>query len=295
MVHPVEFNNNEKLPLDPYLLGVLLGDGNISGKGIIFTCAEADLLNKVSQRLVQYNCQLKYKAQYDYMICGQKGYGYHHIQDRIGAAITMLGLRGTTSHTKFIPTQYLYASVNDRLELLRGLIDTDGYCDKSGYDIALASKQLIIDIQWLCESLGFTATYSEKHATCNGKDCGLVYRLRIKTSEQFVKIHTTQGKEKHYRLGQSSARRTIREVIPTSEYAEMTCIAIDSPDHLFVTEHCILTHNTTVLISAICAYKYNNINAHCCAITFTRAARAEMEVRLQQLGVYDVEVATIHA
>ena len=55
------------------------------------------------------------------------------------------------------------------------------------------------------------------------------------------------------------------------------------------------TGKTTVLISAICAYKYNNINAHCCAITFTRAARAEMEVRLQQLGVYDVEVATIHA
>lgn len=55
------------------------------------------------------------------------------------------------------------------------------------------------------------------------------------------------------------------------------------------------TGKTTALISAICAYKYNNINAHCCAITFTRAARAEMEVRLQQLGVYDVEVATIHA
>lgn len=143
--------------------------------------------------------------------------------------------------------------------------------------------------------MGFTAAYSEKHAICNGKDCGLVYRLRIKTSEQFVKIHTTQGKEKHYHVGQSSARRTIREVIPTPEYADMTCIAIDSPDHLFVTEHCILTHNTTSLISAICAYKYNNINARCCAITFTRAARAEMEVRLQQLGVYDVEVATIHA
>lgn len=51
---------------------------------------------------------------------------------------------------------------------------------------------------------------------------------------------------------------------------------------------------TTTLLAAIVNYKYNNINDRICAITYTRAARAEMESRLQQKGIYDVEVTTIH-
>ena len=52
---------------------------------------------------------------------------------------------------------------------------------------------------------------------------------------------------------------------------------------------------TSDLIAAICVYKYENVNARVCAITYTRAARAEMENRLHEYGVYDVEVGTIHA
>ena len=51
---------------------------------------------------------------------------------------------------------------------------------------------------------------------------------------------------------------------------------------------------TTVLISAVCAYRYNNLNDRICAITYTRAARAEMEDRLNQMGIVDVNVSTIH-
>lgn len=51
---------------------------------------------------------------------------------------------------------------------------------------------------------------------------------------------------------------------------------------------------TTTLITAVAAYRYENLNDRICAITFTRAARAEMEARLQTLGIYDVEVTTIH-
>ena len=52
---------------------------------------------------------------------------------------------------------------------------------------------------------------------------------------------------------------------------------------------------TKTLIAAVAAYRYNNLNDKICAITYTRAARAEMEKRLEELGIHDVEVTTIHA
>lgn len=51
---------------------------------------------------------------------------------------------------------------------------------------------------------------------------------------------------------------------------------------------------TSTLITAIAAYRYERLNDRICAITYTRAARAEMEERLHIMGIYDVEVTTIH-
>lgn len=285
----------ETVPLNPYLLGALLGDGNMSDKGLVFTVAEDDLKEKIQNILAEYNCSLNYISQYDYSIQGPLGFGYHNLQNYIGASLRELGLTHHNSHNKFIPDIYKYNSEAIRLKVLQGIIDTDGYCTGSAYDITLASKQLILDIQFICESLGFTATYSEKTSYCNGKNCGIVYRLRIKTSKKYPKIHTTKNKNSRWKQGQSSARRTIRSIEKTNEFAEMTCIEVASPNHLYLTEHMIPTHNTSTLIAAISAYRYNNLNDKICAITYTRAARAEMEKRLEELGIHDVEVTTIHA
>lgn len=282
------------IPLNPYLLGALLGDGNMSDKGLIFTVAEDDLKEKIQNILAEYNCSLNYISRYDYSIQGPLGFGYHNTQNYIGASLRELGLTYHNSHNKFIPDIYKYNSEAIRLRVLQGIIDTDGYYDGSAYDITLASKQLILDIQFICESLGFTATYSEKTSYCNGKNCGIVYRLRIKTSKKYPKIHTTKNKDSRWKQGQSSARRTIRSIEKTNEFAEMTCIEVASPNHLYLTEHMIPTHNTSTLIAAVSAYRYNNLNDRICAITYTRAARAEMETRLRELGVTDVDVTTIH-
>lgn len=282
------------VPLDPYLLGALLGDGNMSDKELVFTIAEEDLKEKIQSILAKYQCCLNYISKYDYSIQGPLGFGYHKTQNYIGASLRELGLTHHNSHNKFIPDIYKYNSQEIRLGILQGIIDTGGYCDGSSYDVALASKQLILDIQFICESLGFTAIYSEKESYCNGKNCGPVYRLRIKTSSRYPKIHTTQNKDSRWRQGQSSAHRTIRSIERTDEFAKMTCIEVASPNHLYLTEHMIPTHNTSTLIAAISAYRYNNLNDKICAITYTRAARAEMEARLQELGVNDVDVTTIH-
>ena len=284
----------QDIPLNPYLLGALIGDGCMSNKGLTFTVAEEDLKEKIEDILKDYDCSLQYLSKYDYTVKGPIGFGYHNIQNYIGAVLRDLGLTYHDSHNKFIPDIYKYNTEEIRLGVLQGLIDTDGYCAGSAYDITLASKRLILDIQFICESLGFTTTYSEKNSTCNGKDCGLVYRLRIKTSTKYPKIHTTKNKDSRWTKGQSSARRTIRSIEKTNEFAEMTCIEVDSPNHLYLTEHMIPTHNTTTLINAIANHRFNYLNDRICAITYTRAARAEMEDRLRSMGIYDVEVTTIH-
>ena len=282
------------IPLNPYLLGALISDGCMSDKGLVFTVAEEDLKQNIQNILAEYQCSLNYISQYDYSIKGPLGFGYHNIQNYIGASLRELGLTHHNSHNKFIPDIYKYNSEEVRLGILQGIIDTDGYCRGSSYDITLASKQLILDIQFICESLGFTTTYSEKMSCCNGKNCGTFYRLMIKTSKKYPKIHTTKNKDTRWRQGQSTARRTIRAIEKTEDFAEMTCIEVASPNHLYLTEHMIPTHNTNTLITAVANYRYENINDRICAITYTRAARAEMEERLHAMGIFDVEVTTIH-
>ena len=96
----------ETVPLNPYLLGALLGDGNMSDKGLVFTVAEDDLKEKIQNILAEYNCSLNYISRYDYSIKGPLGFGYHNVQNYIGASLRELGLTYHNSHNKFIPDIY---------------------------------------------------------------------------------------------------------------------------------------------------------------------------------------------
>jgi hypothetical protein len=295
---PVQFTH-KNTDIDPYLLGFLLGDGCLSGDGLRVTIAEKDLLDKVKKIVSKDNCSLRYAGKYDYQIIGPHGFGYNNVQTKMEAALTNLKLKKTTSETKFIPEIFKHNDIETRLAVLQGLIDTDGCCAGSAYDICLKSRQLILDIKEICESLGFTAVYSEKESVCYNspegiKDCGKVYRLYIKTSKAFPKIHTSENKEKHWSKGQSQARRTIRSIEKENYQAECTCIAIDSPDHLYLTENFIPTHNTEVLRQAIILYRKQHPTEIIDAITYTRAATAELRDRLAEEHILDVNISTIH-
>lgn len=245
MCDPIVFQKREHL-IPPYLLGALLGDGCIKKQGLYFSNGEQDVLDKTNKLLNSLGMELIHNNRYCYRI--------RKIKPKPGISVLKqeferLNLLDTGSATKFIPEEYLIDSVNNRLELLKGLIDTDGYCEGSSYNICLKSKRLILDIKFIAESLGFTATYSEKNAICSNspggkRDCGTVYRLHIKTSLQIPKIHSSIKRESQWRKPQGWARRDIESIECLNYEKEMTCITVDSPDHLFVADHCIVTHNT---------------------------------------------------
>lgn len=310
MTRAVEFESKD-LPIKPYTLGALLGDGCL--KGISDNCnygfsnLDEDVVKRVDLELHGVDAYLKDKGDNaNYRINVGNGYGYKGTEGLFTQKIKELGLLGKGSHTKFIPNVYKYSSVEDRLDLIKGLIDTDGHCNGTSYEITLMSEELIDDIKFIIETLGMTAVKCEKEVTCKTEkynSTGVGYRLYIKTSDEIPKIHWSRHREGQWKSGQTSARRTITNITKTGEFAEMTCIKVSSPSELFLTEYCVVTHNTTMLTHLIAkrikSGEIANPSKLLCT-TYSKAGADEMSTRLNKLlkklnVSTKVTVKTIHA
>ena len=154
---PVKFVKQEHI-ISPYLLGVLIGDGYICNNIVAFSTNEDYIVEAVEKELHNLN---------DYIVKKYKGNNYTYVIKRkeFGANIIKRELNrmniSVKSYDKFIPDEYKYDSVENRLALLRGIYDTDGCTQKSRTTIHTTSYRLKDDIVWLCQSLGMTATVSE--------------------------------------------------------------------------------------------------------------------------------------
>ena len=256
----VKFKSDTELPLHPYILGLLLGNGTLSeGGSISFSSADDSVLSILQDLLTDNfdNIELSYNSGYDYRLV-EPGFS-SRLQDgtyrrnELKTVLGSLGLLGTHSNTKFIPKDYLFADIDSRFDLLSGLLDTDGYWANSYYEYSTASKQLAEDVTFLCESLGLTVSVHTKNTSYVNKvtgeriNCKLCYRLNIKPSAKNPKLHFCDRINAQFRQTQGYCRRQIREIVDLNTQYEMTCISVDSPNNLFLTEHFIPTHNTTAL------------------------------------------------
>lgn len=154
---PVQFKE-QNLPLDPYVLGCLLGDGCITGSMPDAYMSSAD------EELIQL-MEDKIKAEFNdnYYIVKrahiEPDYGYsiktYDLTDKVIQALEKLGLWGKYSYNKFIPDIYKNASIDQRLELIRGLMDTDGTAHKGRLSYCTMSPYLRDDFIYVIRSLGF--------------------------------------------------------------------------------------------------------------------------------------------
>ena len=205
MCEPINFVEQEHF-IHPYVLGCLLGDGYIGEEGSMsFINDDQDVLDRFDALIKQNNMCLRNNYSHHYYL---RKMDDQHGMSEFKKELYRLGLLGTNSSTKFIPEEYLIDSVSNRLELLKGIIDTDGYCEGSSYDIVLKSEQLIKDIQFIIESLGMTAVYTTKQSTCTNspqgpKDCGIFHRLHIKTNELIQKIHFSKRRDQQWKKPQA--------------------------------------------------------------------------------------------
>jgi hypothetical protein len=239
--HPVLNFPHITLPVDPYILGVLLGDGCLTIKSrVLFSTADQDLLNEVQRRLPPGLTIKKSSGDnYDYRISSSTQLRYNPVL----TALREIGLHGHGAASKTIPKDYLLSSVEQRLDLLHGLMDTDGYVCKEDNSVEFysISRGLVEGVRELVESLGGTARLKTKKTT--HKPC---YVLRIALHPEHNPFWLPRKATAYHPRTKYPPTRAVRAVYPSPDSAElpMACVKVAAADGLFQVAENITTHNT---------------------------------------------------
>lgn len=238
---PVQFDNPGELPLHPYIVGVLLGDGSIKHVPKYrpsFTSIDQEIVDNVSSRLPD-DCVLSHsEGTMEYRLndaTGRRGQGKI---SRASAAIMSAGIAGHGAETKFIPDMYKMSSVTDRIELLQGLMDTDGSASGGVASFHSCSERLARDVMFVVQSLGGTATLNVKPDHRGFRDM-FVLHMWIPDVTPFKLTR----KIKALRPRKHPTMRTIVNIESLGKQP-VKCITVDSPDGLYLTDNFIVTHNS---------------------------------------------------
>ena len=239
---PVMFNKRDQL-IDPYVMGCLLGDGSFRGSSVTLTNVDEELLQMVKSRLI-YGYYLSKKGDsISYTIT--KGHTGGKTNDYI-ESVKNYGLWNKTSHEKFIPKNYLYSNIEDRMLILAGLLDTDGSVDNRGnVEYSTVSKLLANDVKTLVNSLGGLTTIRERYTSYEkGGKKFKSFRLNIKFNDNGRYFLLTRKIDRCHKRVKGILKRSIIKIEQVKD-KECQCIHIDDKDHLYITDNFIVTHNTT--------------------------------------------------
>jgi ATPase family associated with various cellular activities (AAA)/LAGLIDADG-like domain len=239
----------KRLPIDPYVLGALLGDGCFKTGTIGFTSMDQQIVNKFKSVVQKKNCNITRSCGGSHGRAKQYyiGKSWKKRENRFTKIIEKLGLMGKGSHEKFIPEEYLYASHEQRVKLLHGLMDTDGSVCKSGtIEYSTSSQKLSQDFKILVESLGGLCFINERE-TYYKKDgvkipCKKSYRCFIR-----ININPFSLNRKKNKIIKRTKYSNIRRVITSIELIgkkQCQCIAIDDLQNLYMTNNYVVTHNS---------------------------------------------------
>lgn len=234
------------LPLHPYALGVLIGDGSLTCEYLTVSSNEQDVIDMFMDKagLTEYN-----KSKWNYNYVFQKQHNGDKPKE-IQNIIKDLGLN-VKSIDKFIPKQYFESSINQRKELLAGIFDTDGHVhvNKTGsrrFGISTNSERLANDIQKLVLSLGYGCS-KYKHSRNDSLHINDEYTINIFTDENISKSN------KHLEVLSTntdwyeSKKELYTHIVNIEEVEEreMTCFSVDNEEKLFLINDYIVTHNTS--------------------------------------------------
>jgi superfamily II DNA or RNA helicase len=244
ILKPVEFESHD-LPIDPYLLGVLLGDGGIRHR-TLFSSVDEYIVERVRTTVAAMGLHLRHCGGCDYAIT----HGVPKLANPLKELLKSLGLFGSGSHEKFIPDAYKFADISSRVELLRGLMDTDGHVrPKDAHaEFSTTSVQLAVDVCDLVRSLGGVTRvrikapgkYTHKDEKREGR---LSYRVTVSLE---VNPFAIDRKAALYKTGKNQGRTKTIVAIEKSREEECQCIKVAAPDSLYVTDGYTLTHNTVL-------------------------------------------------
>lgn len=245
-----EQKDDIELPIDPYLLGVILGDGCISqGRSIVISHPDLFIKEKVRSRLDDDMMIGGVSAEIEYNLAGKPVPGKPRVNSLL-RKLDSLGLNRTLSNTKFVPSIYLEGSKQQKLDLLNGLMDTDGTADKGGFSsFTSSSLNLAESVQYLVRSLGGIATIVQKTKTFyykGEKKIGLpAYQVNIRHKYPEDLFSLPRKKERLNNANQYCANFKLRiNTIELIGRKQAQCISVADEERLYVTNDFVVTHNT---------------------------------------------------
>jgi predicted phage terminase large subunit-like protein len=219
---------HKDLPIDPYTLGVILGDGSINANCYtrIHSCL-ADVI-EIKSYIPYAQSDVKHDKRNYNAVC----FGLLKMTRVIKSTLGYCNV-----YKKFIPHDYLYSSIEQRYELLKGLMDTDGTIDsKTGsYSFSTVSAKLCEDFALLVRSLGGRVNV-QRH---NGS-----YRLHIITLENPFKLKRKSAVWK--KSTTNKLKHTAVTNIEKITKLPCKCIAVASPTESFLLNNYVVTHNTSL-------------------------------------------------
>ena len=259
---PVEYDRIN-YSIDPYVIGVFLGDGCCKQRQLTLSSETEEIPIFIKELIGAKEVNKNSGENYNWTFT---------LQNPMQSNSNNLILKFQTetffadyqkemccsAQEKRIPDIYKRGSIDQRLALLQGLFDTDGSIaskDENRFNIRFTSTsyQLILDIQEVLYSLGYSSTIiqdkrSEKYTT------GACYGLNVNIpNEEKFKLFRLQRKKdialkaKNYPKHKNYSKESIVNIVKEDYTAEMVCIYVDNPEHLYLTNDYIVTHNTTLV------------------------------------------------
>lgn len=268
---------DKKYLIHPYILGCILGDGSITTRRITISLYDDEIIEKI-KTLVPTGYSVNSYVRREVKTGRTKRvtsitYDEWRKNPMIDE-LNRLGLIGKKSIQKHIPRDYLEGSYEQRLELIRGLMDTDGTvsnplknngrngaCSKCGtLRYSTSSFAMVDGVLELFRSVGCIINYYIKvpHYTLNGKklqgSLNYNFNIRSKTPKQLVHRSFLKNRLEHKNQYSDNFKLRINKIEPVG-VREAVCISVEDPSQLYVCNDYIVTHNTVIMSRFIGEHK----------------------------------------
>ena len=245
------FGDQTDLPVDPWLLGALLGNGGMTEESVMFSTSSTHTLFEI-KKSIGTDLIVAQRGAYEFCIrqesptrkgtCGVT-------PNPLKIEIQKLGLWGLPSEEKFIPEIYKFSSRDCRVALLRGLLDTDGWVEKHGsIRFCTSSSRLAADFVEMARSIGTICTVTGKHPTFTHrgeKKQGLPAYVCNIMCENGSELFSNPAKRGRVRNEKRTSRLSFISIEP-SRIEEAVCIRVTHPSSLYITSDYVVTHNTAL-------------------------------------------------
>lgn len=246
--------------IPPYVFGLFLGDGSFrrrdDNKTFTYSSPDEELVKVIAQTM-DWDYKKNSIYNYNWTFKTRDTHKNLYVDEILKDYPTLVN---AYSGDKFIPQDYLNGSIEQRFDLLNGLLDTDGSVGAKGrISFSTTSKKMAENVVDLCRSLGFIPTIREDKRV-NKYSSGCCFYITIKgrpeLKAKLFKYAPKKQKLKEYldknMRRESNDNNPIIEIIETDKYTEMTCFLVDNEEHLFLMNDYIVTHNTKAAIGDLC-------------------------------------------